>query len=182
MTEVTTVYDRFTELAKRSLVASRDVADSLGTDFVGTEHLLLGLAQTAGTASEALRAQGIELARTRAAVAAALREAGASSSAGRGATEALSTLGIDVAEIQQRAESTFGPGVFRYPRPAFSLRLKEVVARSLQQARELGGEHIDTEHLLLALLADGEDAAVRVLEQLGADIRALRQSVLDRLA
>ncbi|WP_034271812.1 Clp protease N-terminal domain-containing protein [Actinospica robiniae] len=182
MTEVTTVYDRFTELAKRSLVAARDVADSLGTDFVGTEHLLLGLAQTAGTASEALRAHGVELGRTRAAVEAALRAAGAPSTAGGGAAEALSTIGIDVAEIQQRADSTFGPGVFRYPRPAFSLRLKEVIARSLQQARELGGEHIDTEHLLLALLSVDEDAAVRVLSQLGADIRALRQAVLDRVA
>jgi ATP-dependent Clp protease ATP-binding subunit ClpC len=182
MTEVTTVYDRFTELAKRAMVAARDAADSLGHDFIGTEHMLLGLAQTAGAASEALRAHGLELARTRAAVERVLREAGASSSAGRAAAEALSTLGIDVAEIRRRADSTFGPGVFRYPRPAFSLRLKQAIQAALEQARESGGERIDTEHLLLALLSDSGDTAISVLTHMGIEVRALRQTVLDGMA
>jgi ATP-dependent Clp protease ATP-binding subunit ClpA len=182
MTEVTTMYDRFTELAKRAIVAARDAADSLRHDFVGTEHLLLGLAQTAGTASEALRAHGLEIARTRTAVEGVLREADAPASGGRSAADALSTLGIDVAEIQQRADRNFGPGAFRYPRPAFSLRLKKVIKLSLHQARELGGERIDTEHLLLGLLSDGEDTITRVWAELGIDPRTLRQTVLDRMA
>jgi ATP-dependent Clp protease ATP-binding subunit ClpA len=61
MTEVTTIYDRFTALTKRAIVGARDAATSLGHDFIGTEHLLIGLAQTAGLASEALRAHGVDL-------------------------------------------------------------------------------------------------------------------------
>jgi ATP-dependent Clp protease ATP-binding subunit ClpA len=182
MTEITTVYDRFTELAKRAIVAARDAADSLGHDFVGTEHLLLGLAQTAGTASEALRAHGLEIARTRTAVEGVSREAGVPASGGRGAADALSTLGIDVAEIQQRADRNFGPGAFRFPRPAFSLPLKKVIQLSLHQARELGAERIDTEHLLLGLLSAGEETITRVLTELGIDPTALRLTVLDRTA
>ncbi|GAB2813024.1 hypothetical protein GCM10027176_16830 [Actinoallomurus bryophytorum] len=182
MNEITTVYDRFTELAKRAIVAARDAADSLHHDFIGTEHLLLGLAQTAGTASEALRAHGLEITRTRTAVEDVLREADVPTSGGHSAADALSTLGIDVAEIQQRADRNFGPGAFRYPRPAFSLQLKKVIQLSLHQVRELGGERIDTEHLLLGLLAAGEDTITRVLAELGIDPRALRQTVLDRTA
>src|SRR5213080_1539695 len=171
MTEITTVYDRFTELAKRAIVAARDAADSLGHDFIGSEHLLIGLAQTAGTASEALRAHGLELARTRTAVEDVLRAADVPADGGRGAADALSTLGIDVAEIRQRADGDFGPGAFRYPRPAFSLRLKKVIQLSLHQARELGGERIDTEHLLLGLLSASEDTITRVWTELGTDPR-----------
>lgn len=185
MTEITTVFDRFTELAKRALVASRDAADSLGAGLVGTEHLLLGLAQTAGTASEVLRAQGLDLARARAQIASLAAES-KSAAPGGDAAEALSTLGIDVSEIQRRADETFGPGAFQYPRPAFSLRMKMVVKQSLEQARDLGAEVIDTEHLLLGLLAhDAEatpDTAAQVLEALGINPDILRQAVHVRIA
>jgi ATP-dependent Clp protease ATP-binding subunit ClpA len=181
MTEITTVYDRFTELAKRAVVAARDAADALGHDHVGTGHLLLGLAQTAGSASEALRAAGLDLGRARAEVERLVREEGAADAAGRGA-KALSTLGIDVAEIQRRADEAFGAGAFRYPRPPFSLRLKEVVRLSLEQARELRVERIDTEHLLLGLLAEGEGTAVQALAALDVDGDGVRREVLGRAA
>jgi len=61
MTEVTTVYDRFTELTKRAMVAARDAATSLGHDFIDTEHLLLGvLAETDGVALRVLAVLGVD--------------------------------------------------------------------------------------------------------------------------
>jgi ATP-dependent Clp protease ATP-binding subunit ClpC len=174
MTEVTTVYDRFTELARRALVASRDAAASLGHDVIGTEHLLLGVAQTAGTASEVLRAQGLELGQIRAEVA---RQSTATT--GRNPKDALSTLGIDIDEIQRRADETFGPGALKYPRPPFSLDAKQVVKESLLQATAAGQQHIDTEHLLLALLVSG-GTAVSALTALGTDPEQLRRSILER--
>ncbi len=149
MTEVTTVYDRFTELAKRAIVAARDAAASLGHDLIGTEHLLIGLAQTAGTAGEVLRARGVELGRLRAEVERQLAARGVAATHGVAATEALAVLGIDVGEIRRRADATFGGGSFQFPRPAFSLSAKRAVKASLEQAREVGQERIDTEHLLL---------------------------------
>ena len=178
---VTTVYERFTELTKRAMVAARDVADSLGHDFIGTEHLLLGLAQTAGTASEALRAHGIELGRLREETARQMAAEGVATTHGQAAKDALSTLGIDVTEIQRRAEQSFGANAFKYPRPAFSLSAKKAVQSSLREARELGRERIDTEHLLLGALAQ-DDGAVRVLGTLGVGKEPLRRSVLDRTA
>ena len=182
MTEVTTVYDRFTELAKRSLVAARDAAASLGHDFIGTEHLLLGLAQTAGTASEVLRAQGVEVGRLRAEI---VRQSAANSSAapqGQAAKDALSTLGIDVAEIQRRADETFGPGAFQYPRPAYSLRTKKVLQSALQETIGMGRQRMDTEHLLLGLLTENDGAGVQALTALGLEPETLRRSVLERAA
>ena len=172
------LYDRFTELAKRVMVAAQDAAISLGHDFIGTEHLLLGLACTAGTASEALRQHGLELGRARDETARVVEAAG-NATGGQAAKDALSSLGIDVAEIQRRADDSFGPGAFKFPRPAWSLGAKTALKVSLEEATRLGQQRIDTEHLLLGVLADGEDPACRILAALEIDITALRQTVLD---
>jgi ATP-dependent Clp protease ATP-binding subunit ClpC len=182
MTEVTTVYDRFTALAKRAMVAARDAAASIGHDFIGTEHLLIGLAQTAGTAGEALRAQGVELDRLRAEVERQMATRGIAATHGAAATDALATLGLDVAEIRRRAEASFGTGSFQFPRPAFSLTAKQAVKTSLEYARELRQERIDSEHLLLGVLADASDTTLQVLAALSVDVAALRRAVLSRPA
>jgi ATP-dependent Clp protease ATP-binding subunit ClpC len=63
------VFERFTELAKRAVAASEDAALSLGHDFIGTEHLLLGLlAEGEGVAIQVLTALGAETAALREAV------------------------------------------------------------------------------------------------------------------
>lgn len=180
MTEVTTVYDRFTALAKRAIVAARDAAASLGHDFIGTEHLLIGLAQTSGAAGEVLRARGVELDRLRAEVERQMAARGVAATRGTAATDALATLGIDVVEIRRRADASFGAGSFQFPRPAFRLSAKRAIKASLEQAREVGQERIDTEHLLLGVLADGSDATLEVLASLGIDVAGLRRTVLSR--
>jgi ATP-dependent Clp protease ATP-binding subunit ClpC len=182
MTEVTTVYDRFTALAKRAMVAARDAAASIGHDFIGTEHLLIGLGQTAGTASEALRAQGVELDRLRAEVERQMAARGVAATHGAAATDALATLGIDVVEIRRRADASFGAGSFQFPRPAFSLSAKHAVKASLDYARELGQERIDTEHLLLGVLTDETDTSMHALTQLSVDVAALRRTLTSRSA
>jgi ATP-dependent Clp protease ATP-binding subunit ClpA len=181
MPEVTTVYDRFTALTKRAIVGARDAATSLGHDFIGTEHLLIGLAQTAGLASEALRAHGVELTALRSEAAGQMSARGVPATGGNGAIAALSTLGIDVSEIRRRADASFGAGSFQFPRPAFSLSAKQAVKASLEQARAAGHEEIDTEHLLLGVLAAEGDPAIAVLTSLGADVAALRQTLLSRM-
>jgi ATP-dependent Clp protease ATP-binding subunit ClpA len=182
MTEVTTVYDRFTELTKRAIVGARDAATALGHDFIGPEHLLLGLAQTAGTASEALRAHGVELGQLRDETVRELSTTGAPATRGQAAKDALSSLGIDLTEIRRQAAENFGPDAFKYPRPAFSLQAKKAVQSSLQQAIELGHQTIDTEHLLLGILTEQDGVPIRVLATLGVDAEPLRRSILERAA
>lgn len=176
MTEVTTVYDRFTDFARRALVRSRDAAASLGHDVTGTEHLLIGLAQTEGRAGELFRARGVGVDRIRAEVVQQLATRGAATTHGVAAEEALATLGIDVAEVRRRADEAFGVGSFRVPRPAFSLSAKRAVKAALAQARAMGQERIDTEHLLLGVLADERDPGLQVLTAMGIDPAALRRS------
>jgi ATP-dependent Clp protease ATP-binding subunit ClpA len=176
------VFERFTELAKRAIVASQDAALSLGHDFIGTEHLLLGLVATAGTAGEVLRQHGVELARARDKTTQLLEAAGVPATGGQAARDALSRIGIDVSAIERRADDTFGPGAFQFPRPAYTPRAKNALELTLREADGLGHEHIDTGDMLLGLLAQGESLALRVLAALDVDAAALRQSVLDRLA
>lgn len=175
------MFDRFTELAKRAVVASQDVAIALGHDFIGTEHILIGLAQTAGTASEVLRAHGVELERVRDETVRLLTEAGVPATGGQPAKEALASLGIDVAEIQRRADDEFGPGQFQFPRPAYTPHAKKALEMTVHEAAALGHPmRIDTEDMLLGLLAAGEGVGIQVLEALEVDTAALRRSVLDR--
>jgi ATP-dependent Clp protease ATP-binding subunit ClpA len=63
----------FTPLAKRALEATTKEALTLGHNYIGTEHLLLGLLATEdGLASQVLRRMGLELRTTRRAVVTAL--------------------------------------------------------------------------------------------------------------
>ena len=176
------MFDRFTELAKRAVVASQDAALAQGYDFIGTEHLLLGLICTAGTAGEVLRAQGVELGRARDETVRQLEAAGVPATRGQPAKDALSSLGIDLAEIQRRADDTFGPGAFTFPRPGYTLRAKRVLELTLREAATLGHQEIDTEHMLLGLLTEGEGVGVHILTALGIDLTALRAALIERMA
>jgi len=53
-------FDRFTEGARRALAFAQESARQLGHNYVGTEHLLLGLVQEDSTASRALAQAGVE--------------------------------------------------------------------------------------------------------------------------
>ncbi|MFP5416478.1 MAG: Clp protease N-terminal domain-containing protein [Actinomycetes bacterium] len=180
MTEVSTIYNRFTALSKRALVGARDVAASIGHDFIGTEHLLIGLAQTAGRASEVLRARGVELDRLRSEVERDLGARGVLATRGADARTALATVGIDVGEIQRLADVAFGSGSFQFPRPAFSLTAKRAIKAALEAARDLGAEQIDTEHLLLGVLAAADNPALEPLQAFGIDLAELRSALLAR--
>jgi ATP-dependent Clp protease ATP-binding subunit ClpA len=181
------VFEYFTERAKRAVVASQDEALGMGHDFIGTGHMLLGLAVTEDTvASDVLSERGFDVARARDEAVRLLTAAGVPATGGQATKDALSTLGIDIAEIQRRADDTFGPGAFQYPRPAYTPGAKKALEQTLRESRALDHEHIGTEHILLGLLtaedAEGKDIAIKVLTALEVDISALRPAVLARLA
>lgn len=61
-------FERFTDRAKQALVAATDEARALNHDYVGTEHLLLGLVHGEGVAAKVLRNLGADPDRVRTAV------------------------------------------------------------------------------------------------------------------
>src|SRR5882762_7129121 len=64
----------------------------------------------------------------------------------------------------------------------FTPRAKKVLELSLREALQLGHNYIDTEHLLLALIREGEGVAAQVLVKLGADLSRVRQQVIQLLS
>jgi len=57
----------------------------------------------------------------------------------------------------------------------FSPKVKQVIARSREEAVRLGHDFIGTEHLMLGIVAEKDSLAVKVLESLDVDAAELRQ-------
>lgn len=177
------MFEFFTDRARHAVSLSQDEAIALGHDFIGTEHLLLGLVGTdQSTAGDVLREQGVELTRAREQAVRILEAAGIIAAGGQPAKDALSSLGINVEEIQRQADTNFGPGAFQYPRPAYTPDAKKALEHTLSEARALGQEKFGTEHILLGMLAAGEGRGLEVLAALGVDPNGLREAVLTRVA
>jgi prophage maintenance system killer protein len=63
-----------------------------------------------------------------------------------------------------------------YPR-GFTDRHKQAVDLAMEQARQLGHDHLGTEHLLLGLLGAGDGVAVQVLASMGIPLEEVRRRV-----
>ena len=59
----------------------------------------------------------------------------------------------------------------------FSAQVKEITSFSREEALRLGNDFIGTEHLLLGLIRDGENIAIKVLKQLNVDLYELRKEI-----
>src|ERR1700751_5914145 len=59
----------------------------------------------------------------------------------------------------------------------FSAQVKEIISYSREEALRLGNDFIGTEHLLLGLIRDGENTAIKILKQLNVDLYELRKEI-----
>lgn len=59
------MFERFTDEARRAMALSNREAQRLGHEYIGPEHLLLGLVADPGVGIEVLRALGVEPAAVR---------------------------------------------------------------------------------------------------------------------
>ena len=59
----------------------------------------------------------------------------------------------------------------------FSAQVKEIISFSREEALRLGNDFICTEHLLLGLIREGENTAVRILKSFNVDLYELRKEV-----
>jgi ATP-dependent Clp protease ATP-binding subunit ClpC len=175
------VFESFTGPAKAAILLAQDEAVALGQDFIGTEHLLLGLAGVPeGLAGQLLAERDVTPGRARPETIRLQAEAGISATSARDAEAALATLGIDVGEIRRRADETFGSGSFHFPLPVYAPAARQALERTVAQAQELGRADIGTEHMLLGLLDAGEGLGPAVLDALGVAPADLRAATLAR--
>ncbi len=59
----------------------------------------------------------------------------------------------------------------------FSAQVKEIISFSREEALRLGNDFIGTEHLLLGLIREGENTAIKILKQLNVDLYELRKEI-----
>lgn len=98
------------------------------------------------------------------------------------AARALQNLGIKGEDVQKGVEKLVGTGQASTtgqlsPTP----RVKKVLELAADEARKLGQGYIDTEHLLLGLVREGEGVAAQVLNALGADADKVRAKTIEML-
>jgi ATP-dependent Clp protease ATP-binding subunit ClpB len=91
----------------------------------------------------------------------------------------LQKLGVALEPLQARLEEHVSkiPKVTGGAQPTLSNATSRVLQAAFDQAEKLKDEYVSTEHLLLAIASDREDAAARLLVEAGADPESLRKAV-----
>ncbi|HEY7146786.1 MAG TPA: Clp protease N-terminal domain-containing protein [Streptosporangiaceae bacterium] len=188
------MFEGMTAQARQAIAAARQEAITAGQPAIGCEHLLLALvSDRPGTAGQAAAAAGLDSARLRELIAAGAGSAAGPVDAGPLDADALASLGIDLDTVRRAVEASFGAGALeRGPRPGLPGRrpghvrlapeLKDSLRHALTAAVRLRHRDIGSGHLLVGLIDQRDNAAVRLLAAAGADAAALRDDVLARLA
>jgi ATP-dependent Clp protease ATP-binding subunit ClpC len=189
------MFERFSDRARRVTALAREEARTLNHSYVGTEHILLGLLrESEGTAAKAMRALDVSLEAARLQVEEITGRPEHGPPEDNPPTslaqkilevplEALESLGINMDAVRQQVEEFIGPGGKAPPgHIPFTRGAKKTLELSLREALRLGDSCIGTGHMLLGLIREGRDdtgnVAVQVLVRLGADPDLVRQQVI----
>ena len=167
--------DRFTDRARKVMSMAKEEAIALGSTKVGTEHLLLALAkEDTGIAGEALR----ELDITHDDVLGEMK--GAAASGGEAASAEASATPDDAASGDAPADAASADDAASKPdtaKLAFTPAVIAVMEKSFRLARENNQTYVSTEHLLLAIVAEGDNRAMDILARMGVSGASIREAV-----
>lgn len=98
------------------------------------------------------------------------------------AAKALEAIEVDFETIEEGVGQLVGTGTKDVgPIVHYTPRAKKVIELSVDESRKLGHSYIGTEHILLALIREGEGIAARVLNNAGVSLNKARQQVLQLL-
>jgi len=171
--------------AQPYLLAGARQSQSLGHEYVGTEHVLLAIAEEPGTgAARALARLGLTGDVVRGDIERIIGPGFDRPRPGLDA-DALATLGIDLDEVRRRVEEAFGAGALDAARPGppggadracrcIAPRLKRALERAVAEAR---GEPLRAEHVLVSLAAVEDSIAARILGAHGVSASVLRDAL-----
>jgi hypothetical protein len=138
-------YEHMTDRARDVVASARAEARSMRHNYVGTEHILLGLlGQRQGPAAEA-----------------------------------LARLNVAADDVRADIERIVGTGHSEIEDPPFSPRAKKVLDLAQREAKRHG--YVGTEHILLALVREGEGLAAQILHRPGVDRATIVRTVMDIL-
>jgi ATP-dependent Clp protease ATP-binding subunit ClpA len=187
------MFERFTRTARVAVVLAQEEARDLDAREIGTEHLLVGVLQSAGRDLAAVLG-GFGL--TGEAVRARLTERDPGDAAFVDDADALQAIGIDLHAVRDAVERGFGPDAFRDAlgksgrrrrrrgHIPFAKSAKKALELALREALAHKGKEISAEHVLLGILRAGDPAsAALVTEHVGIDqLRRAVGSVLESAA
>ena len=142
---------RFTSRARAGVARAREEALEMGHNYVGTEHLLLGILAD----PEAL------------------------------SVKVLDALGVPPDDLRAAVVEASGPRSPDHPSgagPPFTPRARRVLDLTRGESLRLGHNYVGTEHLLLALVAEEDGIAGRVLRAQGVDMDRARAEVVRALS
>lgn len=97
------------------------------------------------------------------------------------AANVLASNGVTESKVMEKIISIIGKGDGSLPVSGYTPRTKRVIELSYAETRRMGQNYIGTEHIMLAILREGESIAVRILMELGVDINKLYDSIITML-
>ena len=91
------------------------------------------------------------------------------------AYKVLSDNGVDVSQVLDMIQEliAFENGVSLREREGYSPRAQKVLEEAHRQAARFGQKATGTEHILMALIKEGENVAVRLLNTIGANVQKI---------
>lgn len=141
--------DRFTAKAREAITLAVNVAESLGHNYVGTEHLLIGLLhEGTGAAAKVLTENGVREEKV---------------------LELVSQLISPNHSVGMAEQNGYTPSARR------------VLENSYKEAVRFHAPLIGTEHLLIAMIKEGDCVASRLLNTLGVSIQKLYIDLLSAM-
>ncbi|MBQ7725551.1 MAG: ATP-dependent Clp protease ATP-binding subunit, partial [Clostridia bacterium] len=99
---------------------------------------------------------------------------------GGGVAAALLTKsGVTAEKIEELIRSRIGCGTpTRLSPDYFTPRAKHVLENAMAVCSQIGKKFVGTEHLLMGILSDGDNYAVRFLEELGVDVSGITEETV----
>ncbi|QIS18839.1 hypothetical protein F6W96_11555 [Nocardia terpenica] len=146
------MFERFTDQAKHAVVHAQQAARGFDHDYIGAEHLLIGVFRVATAEGAPATMQTLER-------------------LGLGADEAVARVPVTPGSAKDTA-------VGHIP---FTTEAKSALESAFREALELGGTTITPDHLLLGIVraaqADSGSVAARALRALGLDAEPVRTAL-----
>lgn len=123
---------KYTKKAEDAIRAGEQLAQELGHNYIGTEHLLYGLTAIADGVSGKI----------------------------------LHNAGLTTDKVKNGIIQVIGTGKQGSPITGFTPKVKKVIETAYIEARNESIGYIGTEHILLAILKEGENVATRIMVML----------------
>ncbi len=181
----------FEPSAKKVIELAFEEGRQIGHNYVGTEHLLLGILREGnGVAAQILVEQGLALSQVREEVMKLLGQSAEQEDSrielapGEKSRPEAPVRKTELADVQKLLlgieRSQQGRETAGERKLALTARVRKVMELAFQEARTLGHDYVDTEHVLLALLREGEVIPAQVLLEKGQTADGLRREILRR--